>query len=65
MTTPLKLHEGGGDGGVLLPELHQPRLVLDRVELEQHLLVKLNPSLQNPNQNLKTDIIIIPLIGQE
>ena len=35
----------GGDGGVLVGEVHQPRLVLDRVELEQHLLVKLDAPL--------------------
>ena len=45
MTPALELHECGGDGGVLVGEVHQPRLVLDRVELEQHLLVKLDAPL--------------------
>ena len=52
VTPALELHECGGDGGVLVGEVHQPRLVLDRVELEQHLLVQLYPPLQDPNQNL-------------
>ena len=52
VTAALELHECGGDGGVLVGEVHQPRLVLDRVELEQHLLVQLYPPLQDPNQNL-------------
>ena len=53
MTAPLELHQSRSDGGILLLEVHQPSLVLDRVKLEQNLLVKLNPPLQNPNQNLK------------
>lgn len=52
VTAALELHECGGDGGVLVGEVHQPRLVLDRVELEQHLLVQLYPPLQDPNQDL-------------
>ena len=52
VTPALELHECGGDGGVLVGEVHQPRLVLDRVELEQHLLVQLYPPLQDPNQDL-------------
>ena len=53
MAASLKLHQSGGDGRVLLAQVHQPGLVLDRVKLEQDLLVKLNTSLQDPNQNLK------------
>ena len=56
MTPSLKLHQSRSDGGILLLQVHQPGLVLDCVKLEQHLLVKLNPSLQNTNQNLKTSI---------
>ena len=53
MTASLELHQSRSDGGILLLEVHQPGLVLDCVKLEQNLLVKLNPPLQNPNQNLK------------
>ena len=54
MTPALKLHQSRSDGGILLLEVHQPGLMLNRVKLEQDLLVKLNTPLQNTNQNLKT-----------
>ena len=37
VTTPLKLHKRGGDGGVLVVLVYQGGLPLDRCELEQHL----------------------------
>ena len=49
MTASLELHQGGGDGGVLVGQVHQAGLVLDCVELKENLLVQLNPSLQDPN----------------
>ena len=53
MTASLELHQGGGDGRVLVGEVHQAGLVLDGVELEQDLLVELNPPLEDSDQDLK------------
>ena len=53
MTASLELHQGGGDGRVLVGEVHQASLVFDGVELKQNLLVQLNPSLQDTDENLK------------
>ena len=55
MTASLKLHQSGSDGGVLVRQIHQAGLVLDGVELEEDLLVQLNPSLEDSNQNLRTE----------
>ena len=52
MAASLELHQGGGDGGVLVGQVHQAGLVFDRVELEENLLVQLDPSLEDPNQDL-------------
>ena len=51
----LELHQGGGDGGVLVREVHQPGLVFDRVELEQNLFVQLDPSLEDPDEHLEVN----------
>ena len=40
VTTPLKLHKRGGDGGVLVVLVYQGGLPLDRCELEQHLAIE-------------------------
>ena len=52
MAASLELHQGGGDGGVLVSQVHQAGLVFDRVELEENLLVQLDSSLEDPNQDL-------------
>ena len=48
----LELHQSRGDGGVLVRQVHQAGLVLDRVELEQNLFVQLDPSLEDTDQDL-------------
>ena len=58
MTASLELHQSGSDGGVLVRQIHQAGLVLDGVELEEDLLVQLNPPLQDSNKNLKRESII-------
>ena len=40
MTASLELHQGGGDGGVLVVLVYQGGLPLDRCELEQHLAIE-------------------------
>ena len=52
MTTSLELHQRWSNGGILLCGIHQASLVLDRVELEQNLFVKLYSSLKDPNEDL-------------
>ena len=48
----LELHQSRGDGGVLVRQVHQAGLVFDGVELEQNLLVQLDPSLEDTDQDL-------------
>lgn len=49
----LELHQRGGDGRVLVSEVHQAGLVFDGVELEENLFVQLDPSLEDPDEDLK------------
>ena len=49
----LELHQSRSDGRVLVSQVHQAGLVLDGVELEENLLVQLDPSLEDPDQDLK------------
>ena len=53
MTAPLKFHQCWCYCWVLLGHIHQPSLVLDGVELEEDLLVELNPPLEDSDQDLK------------
>ena len=53
MAASLELHQRGGDGRVLVSEVHQTGLVFDGVELEENLFVQLDPSLEDPNEDLK------------
>ena len=54
VTATLEFHQSGSYCGILLRHVHQPRLVLDGVELEQDLLVQLDSPLEDANQDLKS-----------
>ena len=53
VTASLEFHQCRSYCGILLCHVHQTRLVLDGVELEQNLLVQFNPPLEDPNQDLQ------------
>ena len=58
----LELHQGGGDGWVLVRQVHQAGLVFDGVELEQNLFVQLDPSLEDTDQDLILILILLMIL---
>ena len=54
VTASLEFHQCRSYCGILLCHVHQTRLVLDGVELEQDLLVQLDSPLEDANQDLKS-----------